>query len=149
MSSPLFSLLVRITCSVVAWMLITEFMDLTLFSDIHWNIPQALWSSWWFYIWSKWRITTYSGKSDKLHRQVPESLALKLHYNVFWLQDDILLFDYNVQGRVNDFVFAALAQVRSIITIQLDSIFRGPFVLSLMISIHDSMITGYLCNFCV
>lgn len=29
------------------------------------------------------------------------------------LKDDILLFDYNVQERVNDFVYAALAQVRS------------------------------------
>jgi hypothetical protein len=28
-----------------------------------------------------------------------------------WLKDDILLFDYNVQERVNDFVAAALAQV--------------------------------------
>jgi len=30
-----------------------------------------------------------------------------------YLKDDILLFDYNVQERVNDFVNAALAQVRS------------------------------------
>jgi hypothetical protein len=29
------------------------------------------------------------------------------------LKDDILLFDYNVQERVNDFVAAALAQVSS------------------------------------
>lgn len=31
----------------------------------------------------------------------------------FFLKDDILLFDYNVQERVNDFVAAALAQVIS------------------------------------
>jgi len=28
------------------------------------------------------------------------------------LKDDVLLFDYNVEERVNDFVSAALAQVR-------------------------------------
>jgi len=29
----------------------------------------------------------------------------------FFLKDDVLLFDYNVQERVNDFVSAALEQV--------------------------------------
>ena len=31
--------------------------------------------------------------------------------NTFTLKDDMSLFDYNVQDRVNDFVAAALAQV--------------------------------------
>lgn len=35
------------------------------------------------------------------------------NYVIFLLKDDVLLFDYNVQERVNDFVAAALAQVRS------------------------------------
>lgn len=30
---------------------------------------------------------------------------------VFWLKDDPLLFDYNVQERVDDFVAAAISQV--------------------------------------
>lgn len=44
-------------------------------------------------------------------------LFLPLHRNyidtVLFSKDDVLLFDYNVQERVNDFVAAALAQVQS------------------------------------
>lgn len=33
-------------------------------------------------------------------------------WSLFFQKDDVLLFDYNVEERVNDFVAAALAQVR-------------------------------------
>jgi len=44
------------------------------------------------------------------------STLLTLCYN-WWLQDDPLLFDYNVEQRVQDFVAAAIAQVGSFTTV--------------------------------
>lgn len=38
---------------------------LTLLSDIHWHIPQALWPSWWFHVWNKWCVSSNSGKPCK------------------------------------------------------------------------------------
>lgn len=36
-----------------------------------------------------------------------------LFYAIFCMKDDISLYDYNVQERVNDFVAAAVAQVKT------------------------------------
>lgn len=58
-----------------------------------------------------------------------------------WLQDDVLLFDYNVQERVNDFVAAALAQVRTINNHLIK--FHIPWILHCKLKINFTIIGVY------